>query len=506
MDHQRKRVYGYRQEILDGASCKIRVLGMLDDQVTLAVDRFMDEEYGAGGFAQFASNRLGVEFDGSEFVRSDYNEAEKTARDKSARMIQTQVSEMFDENLGAEESEEWNWKALSHQANTRYGLSTNDRQLKQLGRENVAQFLIEGAEKAIAEIDLRAGKAYLEPDWGVRSVCDWARLKFQIKLTPADLDGKSTDEIKQILHTRVLELYHQKEIEFPVKVAMARFMADRAQAGGGQRYDREGLFHWAKQRFPGQAESLNEEDFRTQSRARLYEELIEVSRKYFPTAGPSEIDEKLEEAFTGTRLSEADDAMEVSEWARAVLHLEVPEAALTSVTRETARQMLWNAFDDRYRPEMRGMERSLILSHLDASWKNHLYTMDHLRSTVGLRGYAQDDPKTVFKREGMQEFETMWESVQDKITETVFRMEEEDAFQESVWAIGQAVHESAPRPSAMGQGEGIRAEQDAAITNSQRGEKKIEPIRNRGERVGRNDPCPCGSGKKYKNCHMRQVG
>ena len=149
------------------------------------------------------------------------------------------------------------------------------------------------------------------------------------------------------------------------------------------------------------------------------------------------------------------------------------------------------------------MERSLVLSQLDVSWKNHLYTMDHLRSTVGLRGYAQEDPKTVYKREGMKEFDAMWESVQDKITDTVFRMEEEEAFQESVWSIGAAVHESAPR-AISGNGD-IRGQQQAAITNSQQGDKKPEPIRNRGERVGRNDPCPCGSGKKYKNCHMRQA-
>jgi preprotein translocase subunit SecA len=186
------------------------------------------------------------------------------------------------------------------------------------------------------------------------------------------------------------------------------------------------------------------------------------------------------------------------------LKLEVPQALLTGVTQEAARQILWNAFDDRYRPEMRGMERSLVLSQLDASWKNHLYTMDHLRSTVGLRGYAQEDPKTVYKREGMKEFDTMWETVQDKITDAVFRMEEEEGFQESVWSIGAAVHETAPRHTAAN-GQTIRGQQEAAIAGSQHGDKKPEPIRNRGERVGRNDPCPCGSGKKYKNCHMRQA-
>jgi preprotein translocase subunit SecA len=495
MDHQRKRVYGYRQEILEGGNCKIRILGMLDDQINLAVDRLLDDDYGSGGFAQFASNRLGVEFDSADFARSNFTEADKTAREKASRMIQTQISEMMDENLGSEDAAEWNWKALAHQANTRYGLSTNDRQLKQMGKENVAQFLIEGAEKTVNEIDLSGGQPYLEPDWGVRSVCDWARLKFQIKLTPADLADKSPEDIKAVLHDRVMELYRQKEIEFPIKVAMARFMADRAPAAGGQRYDRDGLYNWARQRFAAQSEFLSEDDFRTQSRARLQEELLEVSRKYVPCTGQEKIDEKLEEAFSGTRLSEPDDARELAEWARAELHLESLEPVLTGIPQEAARQVMWNAFDDRYRPEMRGMERSLVLSHLDASWKNHLYTMDHLRSTVGLRGYAQEDPKTVFKREGMKEFETMWENVQDKITETVFRMEEEEAFQESVWAIGAAVHESAPRhvPGELGE----------AISN--RSDKKPEPIRNRGERVGRNDPCPCGSGKKYKNCHMRQL-
>src|SRR5207249_1388339 len=154
---------------------------------------------------------------------------------------------------------------------------------------------------------------------------------------------------------------------------------------------------------------------------------------------------------------------------------------------------------------MRGMERGLVLGRLDASWKNHLYTMDHLRSGIGLVGYAQIDPKTEYKRQGMKEFDAMWEGIQDKVTDTVFRMEEEEGFQESLWAIGATIHEAAPRALPAANGQSIRGQQDTALTNSQQGEKKIEPIRNRGDRVGRNDPCPCGSGKKYKNCHMRQA-
>jgi len=531
MDHQRKRVYGYRQEILDGGNCKIRILEMIDDQIQLAVDKFLDEEYGAACFAEFAANRLGVEFDAADFGRSDFVEAEKIAREKACKLIPTQIQDALDENLSQDVDEkEWNWQAMANAVNTRWGLKTTDRQLKQVGRDKLEQFLIEQAENSVSEVDLSGGKPFLADNWGIQSIADWARLKFQIRLstdalkdqvqdnhhdeggavTPAgeSLVNKQPEEIRAILHRKIMEIYRQKEIEFPVRVGMARFMSDRQQQPqpvGGQRYDREGLFHWAHQRFPHASDSLNEDDFRTQSRSKLHEILLEVSGRYFSKVGHQDIDDKLEEVFQGTNVSEPDDAKEMAEWFRTSLGLEVSEAELTSISEKTARETLWNIFDARYRPEMRGMERGLVLGRLDQSWKNHLYTMDHLRSGIGLVGYAQIDPKTEYKRQGMKEFDAMWEGVQDKVTDTVFRMEEEEGFQEALWQIGATVHESAPRPTAAsGNGQSIRGQQDAAIAGSQQTDKKPEPIRNRGQRVGRNDPCPCGSGKKYKNCHMRK--
>jgi preprotein translocase subunit SecA len=504
MDHQRKRIYGYRQEILEGANCKIRILEMLDEQINLAVDRFLDEDYGPASFAEFASNRLGIEFDASDFVRSNFSEAEKAARDKASRMIPTQINEVMDENLSVDvDSKEWNWQALANQVNTRWGLKTADRKLKEVGRENLAQHLTELAENAIATVDLSGGSDFLLPDWGRRSICDWARLKFQIKLSTEELTDQGAETIKEMLHRKILEIYRQREIEFPVRVGMARFMADRQiQPGSGHRYDREGLLQWARVRFGEAASSLSEDDFRTQSRARLQEMLLEVSRQYYPKTGQDELDAKLEEVMSGTDAADPDDAKELAEWVKTELGLEVPESELIDHSSDAIRQRLWNLFDERYRPEMHGMERGLLLGRLDASWKNHLYTMDHLRSGIGLVSYAQVDPKTEYKRQGMKEFDAMWEGVQEKVSESVFRMEEEEGFQESVWQIGATIHESAPQALPM---ESMRGQQDTAITNSPGGAKKLEPIRNRGERVGRNDPCPCGSGKKYKNCHMRQA-
>jgi preprotein translocase subunit SecA len=507
MDHQRKKVYGYRQDILEGASCKLLILDMIDEQIRMAVERLLDDDYGPASFAEFASNRLGVEFDSSDFVRSDFAEAEKNARDKAVRMVPTQIQEAMDENLSEDvDASEWNWQAMAHAVNTRWGLKITDRELKKLGRDGLAQQLIEQAERSLAAIDLSGGRQYLEPDWGLRSLCDWVRLKFQITVTAQELKNKSEDDIQALLRTKVMAVYRQKEMELPVRAGMARFMAERAQQpGGGQRYDREGLFRWAKVRFGKPAEPLTEEEFRTQSRAHLQEKLIQVSTAYFPKVGQEAIDDKLEETFSGTSLSEPDDARELVDWLKKELDLEVAEAALTGVSQETARKVLWNAYDLKYRPEMRGVERGLLLNRLDASWKNHLYTMDHLRAGIGLMSYAQVDPKTEYKRQGMKEFDAMWEGVQDKVTDAVFRMEEEVDFQESLWAVQTTVHEAAPRAMPAADEQSMRGQQDAAIAGSQKGDKKQEPIRHRGQRVGRNDPCPCGSGKKYKNCCMRSA-
>jgi preprotein translocase subunit SecA len=506
MDHQRKRLYGYRQEILEGANCKLLIITMMDEQISRAVEKFLDANYGMDCFAEFASKRLGMEFSPGLFHRCNFTEAVQVAKERAVNAVPTQIHEMTEENLSTDvDQKEWNWQAMASQANNRWGLKLTDRELKKVGRDNLAQFLTEQAEKAIAEVDLSGGQAFLADTWGVHSIVDWVRNKFGIKLDLAQLEGQDPDEILALVRGQVLGVYRQREIEFPVKVAMARYMSDRGHSGpAGQRYDREGMYLWCQQRFP--ESGLTEEFFRTEPRAKIQEKLLEVSRAAYPQATQEEINDRLTESFRGTTHSEEADAQELCAWMKAEIKLDVPVEDLTGIEEDDARQILWNAFDERYRPEMRRVERSLLLNQLDTSWKNHLYTMDHLRQGIGLMGYAQEDPKTAYKREGMKEFDAMWETLHDKVTDTILRMEEEEGFQESLWSIGATVHEEAQSAIAQQGADNIQAQQNAAIANSQKADKKPEPIRkNPKEKVGRNDPCPCGSGKKYKNCHMRQA-
>src|SRR5207302_7045028 len=129
------------------------------------------------------------------------------------------------------------------------------------------------------------------------------------------------------------------------------------------------------------------------------------------------------DTLEGGQVPEEAGAHEVVEWARANLGLEIDQTLLAGISFDRARDLLWSAFDERYRPEMKRMERSLVLNQLDTTWKNHLYVMDHLRQGIGLVGYAQIDPKTEYKRQGMKEFDNMWVGLGDKVSDTVFRME-----------------------------------------------------------------------------------
>jgi len=160
-----------------------------------------------------------------------------------------------------------------------------------------------------------------------------------------------------------------------------------------------------------------------------------------------------------------------------------------------------HARGDAPRDEMKRMERAVLLQILDNAWKDHLLAMDHLRSSVGLRGYAQVDPKVEYKREGMRTFDLMWKGIDERVVDIVYRIEqvEEDALR-STWHETAAIHADASSVA-------LDQPADAGGPPEQRGETgPVEPIRNVGQKVGRNDPCPCGSGRKFKNCCGKSSG
>ncbi len=327
-----------------------------------------------------------------------------------------------------------------------------------------------------------------------------------IELDVHEAIGLESELFKKLVHERAREAYADKEAEFPVLAGLYRFTTRDAQ--GQKRYDRENLVAWARQRFHVE---IKVDDLRNKQRDEIRKMLLEHSREDQERCGAvlekaqTQVATLFGQESTNGAVAAAvsggnGDVESLSNWLQSELHYELPVDDLAGLDREQLESRISHAVEDRYRPEMHRMERALVLQILDAAWKDHLLAMDHLRNSVGLRGYAQIDPKVEYKREGMRIFDLMWNSVGERVTDLIFRMEQlDERFVSSIWAESQAIHDEAPPASEIAQ------QQQSAIDSTQ-GDQKIEPIRKHGKRVGRNDPCPCGSGKKFKNCCMRKGG
>jgi preprotein translocase subunit SecA len=157
------------------------------------------------------------------------------------------------------------------------------------------------------------------------------------------------------------------------------------------------------------------------------------------------------------------------------------------------------------REAMRHYERAVMLQGLDTHWREHLAQLDYLRQGVHLRSYAQKNPKQEYKREAFDLFGDMLERIKNEVTKhllTVQVRSREEAEQAERMPVVQNVHyehaDFTPSAAAGVNAEAL-AEGDVAVEE----EVKQQPYVRRGGKVGRNDPCPCGSGKKFKHCHGR---
>ncbi|MFL6258468.1 MAG: preprotein translocase subunit SecA [Thermoanaerobaculia bacterium] len=181
----------------------------------------------------------------------------------------------------------------------------------------------------------------------------------------------------------------------------------------------------------------------------------------------------------------------------AYFNINAGELGLDELGIDELRSTLWKAVEERYvekesrHPEevIRGFERAIMLNSVDTAWKDHLLALDHLKEGISLRGYGQRDPLQEYKKESFELFEMMRERVENDIIQKLFRYEpvtEEQMLEQRVRQQRAApkIELSAP-PKVEGQ--------------------RPQPAVNREAKVGRNDPCPCGSGKKYKKCHGAAV-
>jgi len=218
----------------------------------------------------------------------------------------------------------------------------------------------------------------------------------------------------------------------------------------------------------------------------------------------------------------------LADWLRATFDLTADPAELERSRADEVASALKQKVRDMYLKreasfgpdQMRELERMVMLNVIDAHWKNHLYNMDRLKEGIGLAAYGQKDPLIEYKREGFQMFMAMNGAIRGKVLEILFHVRtftQHEEEERRPWAYEG--HEerpvftmpAAPPPEAMPPGmdipPGMPPGMAAGAAPPPIGGEDVKgtPIRRAEPKVGRNDPCPCGSGKKYKKCHGAAV-
>ena len=339
-------------------------------------------------------------------------------------------------------------EVMNEQRKLIYGLRQKvleSRELKETMHDWIEDVVALAIIREVGEENPPAAEALLKLN-------DWAKRKFLIELNSQELHNKSTEEVEEILISRVKAAY-----------------AERDNTLGEVQTFKERALHY------------------TEDELKLPpEQLTKLAN------------EKAAELAKGT------DKLE-----------------LVAQTREDGAVIFSMARIPQNERKMRLLERFLFLDIIDTKWKDHLHSMDTLRDGIYLRGYAQKDPVLEYKREGFDLFEEMFNSMKDQATDMVLKMQvgEEVEKQEvaSVWNEDQAqtIHaeaDSAFAPSnAPAQQEGAAtgggsAEMQAQSEHGGSKLKPVETIRKTTREPGPNEPCPCGSNKKYKKCHGRFGG
>jgi preprotein translocase subunit SecA len=311
------------------------------------------------------------------------------------------------------------------------------------------------------------------------------RNKFLVDLKTDEIAEGSQAQVTDIITDKVRAVYTQRELWYPVEAVMNRAFT----TGADSVYALQQLVDWVNAKYRAGWTTDRLED---KPREQVAEALVAITRQYVHEGGlEREVDEVLERL--GARPSD-----ELIEWAQKRFGRALDKAELENSDRDV-REVLLDAGRQMARWELTQLERYVLLRIYDQGWKDHLLEMDHLKFAIMQRpmGGDQTHPQSQYAIEGRDLFNQMWKIIRGRVTDLIFK----------VGAGGDGETEARPAPARMelrheeSTNLGFAGADQEAAMRAQGEETRTATIRRAEPKVGRNDPCPCGSGKKYKQCH-----
>jgi preprotein translocase subunit SecA len=421
MEHQRQKFYGLRQRVLEGRDVKGLIFEYIRDAVKDAAADLLDPHYPLDCVAEFIRQRTDYPISPRGLKGLDYKELVERVRAECRDEAHAQIDMTLGEYMPADEVDpdrpgvDFDAQGLMNWARDRFGVELSREELGEGGpavRRAVLDRLSEAAGERIDSADLSDLERFLEPGFGAGELARWAADKFGIEVEPAAIRKAQNDgpeAVQKLIMDQADALYRKREIEYPVEFMMDMTMALVRQSPAvamGQ------LIDWANRRF---GLSWTPETVRSMTPQVTREKLLEASRQFFESG-------KLEAEVKAALATPSDAAL--AEHLRARFNVEMPDhqRLLDRGTREEREHAIRARIETVLRSELLYFERTLLLEVLDDIWKQHLYSMDQLRDSIGFRQMAQQDPRIEFKREGSRLFNEMMQIVRDRLTDYIFKV------------------------------------------------------------------------------------
>lgn len=480
MDYQRKIFYSRRRQILSGKGLKSVIEEMIRSVVTKSCANILDKHYSIKCIVEWAKTSFGVELRQSDIEGKGADEIErlikKRAKDDAANNISISLGEYLEDYS---DSSAWDIPGLCKWAMSAFSVSLSPGKVRHQSPEEIEEQLSAAAAEQIEKKDCSAVVGFLKVDFALGTFIEWMKAKFGIKLGIEQLMELDSSRIQELVTKDTAEKYRQREIEYPVEFAMNMAYGPE----GANIYGFDSLAEWANKKYEAR---LSAEQIQQLKPKVLYNRLLELSKSY----NNGKLEQQIEEKIAGL------DSRELVDWAN--------ERFETSFTEETIgegeqrKQTLIESGREFLRSELSDLEKYVLLHVYDGVWKDHLYAMDHLKSNIHFRAWAEKDPKTEYKREGFRMFNEMLATIEGRVADIIFKVRlEAGARTRSVWNVSGTSHDEV--------GQFTMAERQRAAAQAPQGEQKVKQIVLEKPKVGRNDPCPCGSGKKYKKCCGKNV-
>jgi preprotein translocase subunit SecA len=537
MDKQRTTFYGMRQRVLEGREVDQVIWEMIGDAITDAVDKYITQDYVAANIAEWAKTNFEVSID-AEDLRGmrRLEDLEEFIKNKARAEAEGNIGATLGEFMGedTDNPRSGTRRGLSSWAMSRFHVNLPQSQIRKMDAKELEDKLRDAAIEQIDKRDSSGLVRYLEPLYAETELANWAKEKFAIEITPQEMllpggrdnQRKSAEEIVALIEKRARDSYARREIEYPIDHELTYVFGGSEGVSTEDPYAAEVLREWVRFKY---GVEMSAEHVRTTPLRKLRDELIGYQEQFLKDGKlEKEVDqilavyqpgkqEALGEAFErrfGVKPSEDDLQPHAQGDASGNGNGSPAQSNGNGQSKQELRDALLTRARRLLRQELTNLEQFVLIQIFDQSWKDHLYAMDMLKNGIGLQAFAERDPRVLYKKEGYRYFEEMLAGIRDKVTDLIFRARIGRVEARSNYRETAAVHEDV---GGYGVAENLRATADAIAGGASdasggsemaqaagqaQGEAavKVKTIVREQARVGRNDPCPCGSGKKYKKC------